>query len=57
MNGRYVRTLVDAPVNAGRLTATWDGTDAGGHRVASGVYFYRFTAPGFSATRKMTLLQ
>ena len=33
--------------------AYWDGRNAFGEPVASGVYFYTFTAGGFTATRKM----
>ena len=35
--------------------AYWDGKNALGEPVASGVYFYRFTAGDFSATRKMLI--
>lgn len=55
--GRLVRTLVDAAQAAGEKRAAWDGRNNWGHRVATGVYFYRMTAPGFSNTRKMVLLQ
>ena len=42
--GRTVRTLVDAPKAAGRYRLTWDGTDAAGHRLASGIYFAHLLA-------------
>jgi len=35
----------------------WDGTDASGKAVSTGVYFYRLQAAGFSEIRKMTLLR
>ena len=35
--------------------AHWDGKNAQGEPVASGVYFYTFTAGEFSATRKMLI--
>ena len=35
--------------------AHWDGKNAQGELVASGVYFYTFTAGEFSATRKMLI--
>ena len=37
--------------------AYWDGRNALGETVASGVYFYTFTAGEFSATRKMMILK
>ena len=35
--------------------AYWDGKNAHGELVASGVYFYTLTAGDFSATRKMLI--
>jgi len=35
--------------------AYWDGRNALGEPVASGVYFYTLTAGDFSATRKMLI--
>ena len=37
--------------------AYWDGTNAFGESVASGVYFYTLTTGDFSATRKMLILK
>ncbi len=55
--GQQVRVLVNEPRNAGAFSATWDGTDALGRRVASGIYLYRIRAGGFSATKRMLLLK
>lgn len=55
--GQEVRVLVNERRNAGTFTATWDGTDALGRRVASGIYLYRIQAGSFSATRRMLLLK
>jgi hypothetical protein len=57
VNGRLVRTLVDGAQSAGPKTAVWNGRDNRGVRVASGIYFYRMSAPGFTHTRKMVLLR
>jgi hypothetical protein len=35
----------------------WDGRNNSGERVASGIYFYRFTAGDYTATRKMVILK
>ena len=53
--GRRVARLVDRTLPAGSHTVTWDGRDAGGARVASGVYLYRLTAAGESLSKEMVL--
>ncbi len=57
VRGRLVRRLVDGYVEGGRRTAVWDGRDDGGDRVASGVYYYRLSAPGYERMLKMTVLK
>ncbi len=57
LSGRRVRTLVGGQVPPGRHVAVWDGTDEGGQRVASGVYFYRLEMPGIFEQKKMILLK
>jgi hypothetical protein len=57
VRGRLVRTLQDGVVPAGSASVRWDGRDGRGQPVASGVYFVRMTAGGFSAARKVTLIQ
>ncbi len=42
---------------AGVLEVVWDGTDANGSTVASGIYFYRATTDNFSETKKMVLMK
>ena len=48
--GREVATLVDQRQGPGTHTVIFDGS-----RFASGVYFYRLTAPGINIVRKMLL--
>jgi hypothetical protein len=55
--GRRVRTLVDGQTPAGFHDVTWDGRDHAGRGVASGTYYYRLDAEGYTATRKMTLVK
>jgi hypothetical protein len=57
IRGQKVVTLVDELKDAGRYSVNWDGTDAGGRRVSSGVYFYRMRAGEFSTVRKMVILK
>ncbi len=55
--GQHVATLADGRFEAGRHMVVWDGTDAGGHQVASGVYFSRLTGEEQHSTHKMMLLK
>ncbi|MXV74054.1 T9SS type A sorting domain-containing protein [Candidatus Poribacteria bacterium] len=60
MDGAVVRTLKlgHQPVGIyqGKSRAAyWDGRNAQGEPVASGVYFYILTAGDFTATRKMLI--
>ncbi len=50
MLGQTVATLVDARENAGAHSVTFDGNN-----LASGVYFYRLQAGGFSDVKKLLL--
>ena len=60
VDGKLVRTLALGHQPAGvyrdrNRAAHWDGRNAFGERVASGLYFYTFTAGDFTATRKMLI--
>jgi hypothetical protein len=56
--GRVVRTLLDTEVDAGASGyVVWDGMNDGGEKCASGVYFYRIAAPGFTESHKMIMLK
>ena len=61
-DGKLVRRLELGQVPAGTYqsrsrAAYWDGRNAQGEPVASGVYFYTLTAGDFAATRKMLILK
>jgi hypothetical protein len=53
LQGRRVRTLVDAVFPAGEQRVTWDGRDGGGHAAAPGVYFARVLTPMGARTRRI----
>ena len=55
--GRLVKVLADRVMDAGPHEAAWDGRDARGKAVASGVYFYRLETGVYRDTRKMVLLR
>jgi len=53
LTGRAVRTLIDAPLAAGRHTLVWDGRDAAGHPASQGVYFVRVTTPAGERVQRL----
>lgn len=60
--GQLVSTIVQEERKAGYHTIQWNGTDAGGKGVGSGVYFLRLNADGangasFSSVRKLVLVK
>ena len=55
--GQQVRTLMDEDQGAGSHQVVWNGRDALGYDVASGVYFVRMQAGTFLQTRKMLLVR
>lgn len=55
--GKEVVRLEYGHQEAGIHTTQWNGRDAAGSMVSSGVYFYRLQAEGFTQTRKMLLLR
>jgi hypothetical protein len=56
VQGRWIRTLVDGGSGAGVHVADWDGRDAGGQSVASGVYWCRLDVNLGSQSSKILLL-
>jgi len=57
IKGELIRTLIAGNMEAGRHGVLWDGTDADGDGVASGIYIYRVKTGNFSESRKMILLR
>ncbi len=55
--GRRVRTLARGRFGAGSYSARWDGRDAHGRRVASGVYFVRLDTPLGTRLSRVTMLR
>ncbi len=60
--GRDVATVASGHYSAGYRRVRWDGVDANGNKVGSGMYFYRITAIGesgkqFSKVMKLLLLK
>ena len=57
LNGSLVATIFDGPVPAGKGSVDWFGSNAAGHRVASGIYLVNMSGPGFSKTQKIVVVK
>ncbi len=57
MLGRQVQILTNSVLPAGTFDVTWDGRNAGGELVSSGVYFYRMETEVGAHTRRMVFLK
>jgi hypothetical protein len=57
VNGRLVRSYQGNSGGPAFIHVEWDGRDASGQPVATGVYLYKATAGSFTAVKKMVLLK
>jgi agmatine/peptidylarginine deiminase len=57
VRGTKIKTLASQVFEPGSTTITWDGTDASGNNVPSGVYQYSFTGENTAMTKKMILIR
>ena len=55
--GQKVITLINNEMTAGAHNVQWNGLDANGKAVATGVYIYKLKSGDFSSTRKMLLIK
>jgi len=57
VRGQKVSTLCNSELTKGKHTLQWNGVDAQGRKVASGIYFSRLQTPEGSFTSKMMLMK
>jgi len=57
IKGQKVRVLADGEYGVGQHSVVWNGDDANGYSVGSGVYFYRMTSGEYNNIRKMILMK
>jgi hypothetical protein len=57
LQGRQVRLLTDRTYPSGRHEVEWDGRDAEGRGVASGLYVVRLSVAGLEKTERLILLR
>jgi hypothetical protein len=57
VSGQCVRTVLDGAVERGRYECVWDGMDASGRAIATGVYFVRLEVDGRTDDQKIMVLR
>ncbi|MCL2063470.1 MAG: M6 family metalloprotease domain-containing protein [Candidatus Cloacimonetes bacterium] len=57
LRGQKVKTLINEFKDVGNHSVVWNGTDANGLSVSSGLYFYRMATSDYSSVRAMMLLK
>ncbi len=55
--GQWMSRLVSATQSAGSYQVTWDGMDANGNALPSGIYYARLTSETLSQTIKMLMIR
>ena len=56
-SGQLIRTLVNEEQNNGEYAVTWDGLNAKGEEVGSGVYFFQLKSGDFTQTQKLVKMK
>lgn len=57
VSGRLVRRLAEGAMETGNHQTIWDGANAAGHRVSSGIYLYKFEAGSYRRTGRLMLVR
>jgi flagellar hook assembly protein FlgD len=57
LRGRLVRRVATQEMAAGPYRLRWDGKDDAGAPVASGVYFWRLSAPDVAKSERVVLVR
>lgn len=55
--GAKIAEIINEDLTAGEHQAVWNGLNADGQKVASGLYYYKLSADDYSAVRKMLLVK
>jgi FlgD Ig-like domain len=55
--GQRVAVVANGEYDSGRHTVRWDGVNASGNSVSSGIYFVRMTSGDFVAKKKLVIMK
>ena len=55
--GQEIAVLASGRLEAGFHSVTWNGNDAAGNAMSTGIYFVRMVANGFTDVNKVMLLK
>ncbi len=55
--GQKTKTIIKENLMPGNYQSVWDGTDHNNKTVASGIYFYRFSAGNYHEVKKMLIIK
>jgi len=57
IKGQLVKTLANSVYDVGTHSVIWNGDDAFGKAVSSGIYFYRMRAEKYASVKKMLMIK
>lgn len=57
VKGQKVKQLINDQLVSGQHSVIWDGNDASGKRVSSGVYFYQIKCDNYIKSKKMLMIK
>ena len=57
LRGRLVKSLVNGHMDAGYHSVVWNGSNAAGRSLSSGIYIYQITAGDFVKSFKMAYMK
>ncbi len=57
LSGKLIKEMVNSPMQIGKYSILWDGTDNNGSKVGAGVYLYKLQTENFTESKKMILLK
>lgn len=57
INGRHVSSIMNRELKSGKYEVSWNGTDASGNELPSGLYFVRISSSKNSGVQRLSILR